>query len=269
MKSWSNIQISPRDPEIIKINNLEKDLGKLSDDIYLIRELITRFEVCHFKYQHHLEKIKNSITNLRPEADPIKIGTNHIQHGESAWKNDKTGRSIIGQQYIWAIRNWLSDDKQEKIPEHYNKKLGQQIEKWLGDKDQDKNRIIRLLIARLTWDWKSYEELQHGGEYKDLELQVCSMDICHYAFPANIDQLLKAIGKMKPVEKYEGCGSFNKSIKTYIEKEFSILNKMIDSHIAAGKSDKNELVKAWLIACLAKTLKEQVNMKEPLVELVK
>ena len=56
----------------------------------------------------------------------------HIQHGENAWKNDKTGRSIIGQQYIWAIRNWLSDDTQEKIPEHYNKELGQQIEKQIS-----------------------------------------------------------------------------------------------------------------------------------------
>ncbi len=31
MKAWSNIQISPQDPEIIKINNLEKNLGELSD----------------------------------------------------------------------------------------------------------------------------------------------------------------------------------------------------------------------------------------------
>ena len=269
MKSWSNIQVLPRDPEIIKINNLEKELGRLPDKIYRIRELITRFEVCHFKYQQHLKKIKDSIINLRPDTEPVKIGMTHVQHGESAWKNDKTGRSIIGQQYIWAIRNWLSDDKQGKISGHYNKKLGQQIGKWLGDKDQDKNRIVRLLIARLTWDWKSYEELQHGGEYKDLELQVCSMDICHYAFPANIDLLLKAIGEMKPVEEFEGCGSFNKNIKTYIEKEFSILYKMIDSYVSAGKSNKNELVKIWLIACLAKTLKEQVNLSEPIVELVK
>ena len=267
MKSWSNIQISPRDPEIIKINEFEKDLGKLPAEIYQIRELITRFEVCHFKYQQHLKKIKDSITNLRPNTEPIKIGMTHIQHGENAWKNDKTGRSIIGQQYIWAIRNWLSDDTQEKIPEHYNKELGQQIEKWLRDKNPDKDRIVRLLIARLTWDWKSYKELQHGGEYKDLEFQVCTMDICHYAFPANIDLLLQGIGKMKPVEQFEGCSSFNKSIKTFIKKEFLILNKMINSLATARKSDKNELIKAWLIACIAKTLKEQVNLAEQIVEL--
>jgi hypothetical protein len=64
MNSWSNIQISAQDSEIIKINNLEKRLGKLPDKIYKIRELITRFEVCHFKYQLHLKKIKRSISEL-------------------------------------------------------------------------------------------------------------------------------------------------------------------------------------------------------------
>jgi hypothetical protein len=32
------------------------------------------------------------------------------------------------------------------------------------------------------------------------------------------------------------------------------------------KPDKDELTKAWLIACLAKTLKEQVNLSKPLIE---
>lgn len=75
---------------------------------------------------------------------------------------------------------------------------------------------------------------------KDLKLQVCTMDICHYAFPVNIDLLLQGIGAMKPVKKIEGCGSFNESIKTFIEKEFSILNKMINLLASTGKSDKNE-----------------------------
>jgi hypothetical protein len=55
MKAWSNIQISPQDPEIVKINNLENNLGELPDKINKIRELITRFEVCHFKYQQHIK----------------------------------------------------------------------------------------------------------------------------------------------------------------------------------------------------------------------
>jgi len=268
MKAWSNIQISPQDLEIIEINDLEKNLGKISDKVYQIRELITRFEVCHFKYQQHLRKIKDSIINLQPDTDPDKIGMNHVQHGENAWKNDVTGRSLVGQQYLWAIRKWLMDDPQGKIPDHYNKKLGQQIQKWLGEKNPDKMRLVRLLIARLTWDWKSYEELQHGGEYKDLELQVCCMDICHYSFPKNLDLLLQGIGEMKPIEEFEGCGSFDNNIKSFIENKFSILNDMLKSLTDTGKSDKNKLTKAWLIACLAKTIKEQVNLPGPIVELV-
>ena len=48
MKSWSNIQISPRDPEIIKINELEKDLEK---DINGLSELIDK--ISEKKYQQY------------------------------------------------------------------------------------------------------------------------------------------------------------------------------------------------------------------------
>jgi hypothetical protein len=268
MKAWSNIQISPQDPEIIKINNLGKKLGELPDKVHKIRELITRYEVCHFKYQQHLRKIKDSIINLEPNVDSMKIGINHVQHGDNVWKNDTTGRSLIGQQYLWAIKEWLNNNPKKEIYDNYNKKLGRQIQKWLGDKSPDKIKLVRLLLARLTWDWKSYKELQHGGEFKDIELQVCRMDICHYAFPKNLDLLLQGIGQMKPVKEFEGCGSYDNNRKIYVEKEFSILNDILKSLIGTGKSDKNELIKIWLIACLAKTIKEDVNLSESIIDLV-
>lgn len=56
MDSWSNIQISPQDSEIININEFEKNLGELPEKVKRIRELITRFEACHFKYKQHLKK---------------------------------------------------------------------------------------------------------------------------------------------------------------------------------------------------------------------
>ena len=262
MNTWSNIQISSEDTEINKIDDIEKKLGKLPDETHQIRELITRFEVCHFKYRQHLKKIKNSIMNLKPDTDPVNIGINHIRNGEYAWKNDITGRSIIGQQYVWTIRKWLGDYSKTKTPEYYDKKLDQKIEKSLGDKNPDKERLVRLLLARLVWNWKLYEELQQGGKYKELELQVCSMDICHYAFPANLDLLLQGLGEMKVVEKFEGCGSFDVNIRAFVEKEFLILNDSLKSLANAGKSDKNESIKTWLIASLLKTLKEQVNLPE-------
>ena len=209
MKAWSNIQISPQDPEIVKINNLEKKLGELPEKVKKIRELITRFEVCHFKYQRHLRRIKDSIINLEPNVDTTKIGINHIQHGESVLNKDTTGKSIIGQQYIWAFKEWLTDNSKNEISDKYDEKLGQQIHKWIGDKNPDKIRLVKLLIARLTGDMKSYEKLQYGGELNDIEFQACRMDICHYAFPRNLDLLVQGIGQMKPVKEkeFEGCGS--------------------------------------------------------------
>jgi hypothetical protein len=264
MDAWSNIDISPNDPEIIEIDKFKKTLAIIPSNVRQIRELITRFEVCHFKYQQHFKYIKESILNLKPDINPKKIGANHIRSGENAWKKDKTGRSRLGQRYVWALINWLGDNPKVKDLEYYNKRLGQQITKWLGEKNPEKERLVRLLRARLIWDWKSYEELQHRKENKELELQVFSIDICHYNFPKNLDLLLSGIGEMKPVEAYEGCGSINSDIKKFVEKEFLILNDLLKSITSVNKPDKNELIKAWLIACLAKTLKEQVSLKKPI-----
>ena len=122
--------------------------------------------------------------------DPKNIGVTHIRNKENAWKKDKTGRSLLGQRYVWALKNWLGYNTKVKDPDHYDEKLGQKITKWLGEKNPDKERLVCLLIARLIWDWKSYEELQHGGENKELELQVCRMDICHYNFPENLNRFV-------------------------------------------------------------------------------
>jgi hypothetical protein len=259
MDAWSNIEISPQDPEIIRINNLQKSLGELPENVSQICELITRFEVCHFKYRQHLDKIKNSILNLQPEVVPNEIGINHIQHGPNAWRNDTTGRSLIGQQYLWAIKKWLSGDAPEK---YYNKELGQQVQKWLGVKNPVKKRLVRLLIARLTWDWKSYTELQRGGKFKELEYQACRMDICHYAFPRNLNLLLQGIGKMKPVGNFEGCGSYGNNRKIFVEKQFSIVSNILLKLRSMELSDK---YKNWLIVCLAKTIKEQAGMQKPIL----
>ncbi len=245
MNAWSNIQNFSQDSEIIKINNFEKRLGKLPDKVSKIRELITRFEVCHFKYQLHLRKIKDSINVLEPSVDTTTIGINHIQHGEIVLNKDTTGKSLIGMQYVWALNEWL------------------------GDKSKDKIRLVRLLLARLTWDWIPYEELQRGGDYKDLEFQICRMDICHYAFPNNLDLLIKGIGQMKAIEDkiFEGCGSYNTGIKAYLENEFSDLNNAIKSFGNNNGSNKNDLIKIWLTACLAKTIKENIHISLPIAEI--
>jgi hypothetical protein len=269
MKAWSNIQISPQDPEIIKIDHLERTLGELPDKVYKIRELITRFEVCHFKYRQHLRKIKDSIIDLEPGVDTTKIGINHIQHGESVVNSDTTGRSRTGQQYVWAMKQWLNDKEPDEISDRYDKKLGEEIHRRLGDRNPDKIWLVRLLLARLTWDWESYGKLQRGGEFRDIERQAGRMDICHYAFPKNIDLLLQGIGQMKAVkeEEFEGCGSYNTGIKANLEKEFLNLNDQLKSLKINTGSDRNHMIRAWLVACLAKTIKENINISVPVTDI--
>lgn len=268
MSSWSNIEILAQDSEIIEIDKFEETLGKVSENVQKVRELIRRFEVCHFKYKEHLKYIQESIKNLTPNIEPITIGTNHISKGINVLKNDKTGKSRQGQQYLYSLMDWLGDSLQEKS-EYFNNEINQQIPKWLGDKNQDKERIVRLLIARLMWDWKLYEEYQQGGKYKELEFQACRMDICHYAFPKHLDLLLQGIGKMEPIDNFEGCGSFNSEIKTYVEEKFSMLCDYLKSNTNKNNLDQHEYIKTWLIACLAKTLKEQVGLKKSLPQLNK
>ena len=267
MNAWSNIEVSPGDPEVVEIDKLEKNLGELTSEVRQVRALISRFELCHFKYRQHIEKVKTSIINLMPVTDPEKIGINHIKNGEDAWKRDETGRSLSGQKYLWALKHWLGDNAHVSNADGYDGESGAQITRRLGEKSPDKKRLVRLLLARLLWDWKSLEELQQGGEHKGLEFQIIRMDICHYSFPAHLDLMLEGIGGLKPVEPFEGCGSFNSQIRAFIEKEFAEVNDSLKSLAGAGKSDKNELTKIWLLACLAKTLKEQIGLKIPLYEL--
>lgn len=268
MSFWSNIEISAQDSEIIEIDKFEETLGKVSENVQKVRELIRRFEVCHFKYKEHLKYIKESILNLDPNIEPITIGANHISKGMNVLRNDKTGKIRLGQQYLYSLMDWLGDSLPEES-EYVNKELNQKITKWLGDKNKDKERIVRLLIARLMWDWKSYEEYQQRGEYKELEFQASRMDICHYAFPKHLDLLLQGIGRMEAIDNFEGCGTFNSEIENYVEEQFLILCDYLKSNTNKNSSERNKQIIIWLIASLAKTLKEQVGLKMSLPHLNK
>ena len=271
MSAWSNIEVSRGDAEIASINKMEEALGKYPENVRLIRDMIARFEVCHFKYRQHLIKIRESIKDLNPHIDLASIGQNHIQHGDKAWKSDRTGRSLMGQQYIWALHNWL--DKHEKNnPPEYNEELSREVEAWLGKKNPEKDKLVSLLLARLKWDWKQLEELSQKSMEEisrqqddiGLEYQICRMDICHFAFPVHLINILRGIGKMSPIDRFEGCGTYNNNIRKTIRAEFLMINDWLLSREAAGIGghDQNELARIWLFACLAKTIKEQVGLKD-------
>ena len=262
MEAWSNIEVSPEDPEIIQINDLESKLGRLPDKARKIRELITGFEVCHFKYQRHVKKIIESIVNLEPKEELAKIGANHIRHGQHVLENDQTGRSLLGLQYIWGIRRWLVEDNPNDISVNHDEKLEIEILQWLGDKNSHKIRLVKLLLARMTWDWESYEKLKLGSEFKEIEEQASRIDICHYAFPVNLELLLQSIGQMKPVTEkhFAGCGSWDNQREECIKEDFLKLNDELESLILKEEKDRNDFIRIWLTACFIKTLKESVHL---------
>jgi hypothetical protein len=117
-----------------------------------------------------------------------------------------------------------------------------------------------LLKARLLWDWESYEKFLTDQKEDQLEYQVCRMDICHYTFPENMKLLIQAIGRMKPVDQFEGCGSYNPEIRNYIQKEVTELSRLSESLSCNARFDRENALKHWLISCLIKTLKEQASL---------
>jgi len=263
LNAWSNISTASPDPEISRIDAFETGLGKLPRKVRKIRELITRFEVCHFKYQKHINVIRDSIVHLEPQVIPEKIGSNHIQHGETAWPRDSTGRSLLGQKYIWAFNLWLNRMSQKEIPDDHDRKLTEKVNELLGDKNDDRKRLVQLLVSRLTWEWESYERLQRGGEFEELEFQICRMDICHYAFPQCLESVIQGIGEMKPVDGFEGCGTFSNEIRQTVRNQLDSLNHLFVRFQKSDPSDPAGLIKAWLVACMIKTMKEQTQLPEP------
>ena len=262
MDAWSNTEVLPEDPEIVEINTFEKKLGDIAANVREVRELITRFEACHFKYKQHLEHIKEAIKELKSPVKTEEIGNKHISKGEKVWENDNTGRSLIGQHYLTALKKWTGDISLTEITGIENKNLTKQITGWLKSKNSEKERLVRLLIARLTWDWKSYDEFLKEDEYKELEYQICRMDICHFAFPANLDSVIEAIGNMKPTRDFEWCGTYNTEIEDYITAQFHELNNYLSE-----KGTSEDKIKIWLTACLAKTIKEQIGLNEKIPQL--
>lgn len=101
---WSNLSASPHDGETADIDRLEGEVGDISEGAREVRQLITRFEPCHFKCVRHLDQILRSIDALEPAAEPEQIGASHPRHGPAASEADPSGRSRIGQRYLAGMR---------------------------------------------------------------------------------------------------------------------------------------------------------------------
>lgn len=264
--TWSNIEVSSNDQEILAIDRMEHALGNIPKRVYKVRELITRFESCHFKYQRHYQYIIKSIAALHSIINIDMIGSHHPCYGKKAIDKDTTGRSQVGQQYISALNFWLNNTSTTSYDSQ--KKMNKRIALWLDEKNDAKEKLVTMLLDRLLN--RSLEKYFQDGIPKGLEYQIMATDICNYAFPQNIDQVIQAIGKLEPVKNFHGCGTTNSEIKSFISREFKRLCLWLTDDMSSInlKLGEKEPMKIWLVACLAKTMKEQIHLVYPLPELV-
>jgi hypothetical protein len=140
----------------------------------------------------------------------------------------------------------------------------QQAMMWLGDRDNDKVRLVRFVLARLQY--KSVEEYRLGGRWSELEFQAERIDTCHYTFPRNLDLLLQGIGTLKALPNFEGCGFYSTKTERFVSQQFDSLCEWLETESPVndlGLGPK-EPFKIWLVACLAKTIKESVSLSRPI-----
>ena len=79
------------------------------------------------------------------------------------------------------------------------------------------------------------------------------------------DPEILAIGREEAVRDFQGCSTADPEIAASVTEKFTELC----SWLAAGRGDGSPLgtkepVKVWLAACLAKTLKEQIRLADPI-----
>jgi len=267
--AWANVEAVAGDREIATIDALGASLGALPESAQRVRELITRFEICHFKREKHYRNIRESIAKLRPAVEVDKIGGDHPRNGAHA-----TGRGRTGWEYVAALESWLARSsprpgRDRPIPIGLMPVVERRVRAWLADRSDTKERLVRMLLARLRWDWASIERNRSTFALEGIEYQIATTDICHYTFPRNVERVVQAIGKLEPVERFEGCGTYCKRIEFSCASKYSELCEWLTEGTGRGVPDlgPREPIRVWLVACMAKTLKANVKLREPLPDL--
>jgi hypothetical protein len=129
-----------------------------------------------------------------PDKKPEKDSS---MKNETALRKDKTGRYILGQQYVWALINWLADYPPLNLSGFSTNEIYTNTSNWLGNKSPQKEKLVRIVVAKLTHDWKSLKKFNHTSENKRLSCFAYSMEIWNITFPEKLDLLLKDIGKIE------------------------------------------------------------------------
>jgi len=211
-----------------------------------IRELITRLEICHFKFPRHLQRIIAAIGAVRLELDPAEIGRAHPRHGSQAWQMDTTGRSQKAECFIAVLEGWLTG----QCPQTEE---GEQVWTALGSQDDQKRLLAGALARQLRWQ---YEAGSLGPELSLWDHQLSGIHQCHYTFPRNVQRLIQAIGQGEPLEGFEGCGTFSGNHLALARQTIDLLDGWLAKRSGplAEELGQPAPVKEWLARCLRHTL---------------
>jgi hypothetical protein len=218
-------------------------------DTQLIQNVISNFETCHFQRDNH----------KLPDF-------NYMPASGSNLRKDKAGRSLLGQQYVWALVNWLAAYPQLRMKGYSDNDIYMNVSAWLGNKTPQKENLVRMIVAKLTFGWKSLKRLGRRTSNKGLAYFAHTTDIWQYTFPKELDKLLQEIGKVEAeINVLSEKGVINSAEKTIIENEFIILCNLMNSGTAInfnGFADENDFINIWLISSITKTLKDQNGITE-------
>ncbi|MEL4304452.1 hypothetical protein [Methanococcoides sp. LMO-2] len=268
MEPWANIGFDQPDEEIAAIYRMEQLITPIPKIAQTIRNLITRLEICHFKFEHHVLRIIEAIGSMEFDIDPDSIGSAHPKCGEDAWREDKTGRSRKCQEYIWVLKAWVAGEKMpEEDPRGIPENLFEEVYSSLGQRNKHKEALVLALLDRLLWNFET-ERKELERHFEALIYQIDRTDICHYAFPENLEKMIKAIGELKPSSEFEGCGSHDEEHQIMALHYVMELNAWLHDEVSeiGNVLGKRTLLKEWLVSCLAKTIKELAWFEEKIPE---
>ena len=160
---------------------------------------------------------------------------------------------------MWLAEAPYSDLDPRGIP----RKLIERVNGALGQHHPQKTLLASALVARLLL---KADRPSLPPELAPFWEQVEATDICHYTFPDNLERMIQAIGRLEPAPGFVGCGSCNPERREVARRHFQALCMWLRGE--PGSLDTQlggrEPVKEWLVACLAKTLKEVAGVREPM-----
>ncbi len=107
-------------------------------------------------------------------------------------KADKKGQV---QHYLQAMHHWLSDHSIARPDDQMDENFRLHVHACLGRKSSEKERLVRILIARLTSDYYSMKKLRGLVADKKTIYRIEQLDIFSGDFQRQTEMVLMDIGQ--------------------------------------------------------------------------